>query len=270
MTMTLDEFKKYAAALAKKVNDAGVTHDYFRTHANRLHQCAEMFDLFSAPLGDVLEIGPFFGYMPFILRSRSTSYSVLEGDDPVVRRLDPLYQEYSVNVSYVDLGEVFGPLRSATHRLDFPNNSFNTILCWETMEHFNFNPVKLVREFHRVLKPGGRICVTVPNKASWQRLAVLLTGKGEDFLIDDFYKFEEYEIDGKKAFHGYHWREYSPPELRRLFAGTGFKIQAAGSFNCFQPREKMGFLRRGARALAQAGSSMFPRHKTHVYMMATK
>jgi len=268
--MTLDEFKKHAAALAAKVDDGEEMHGYFRAHAGRLHRCSEMFDLFSTPLGDVLEIGPFFGYMPFILRARSTSYSVLEGDDPVVRRLDPLYKEYSVNVSYIDLGEVFGPLKAATHRLDFPDNSFNTILCWETMEHFNFNPVKLVREFHRVLKPGGRICVTVPNKASWQRLAVLLTGKGEDFLIDDFYEFEEYEIDGKKAFHGYHWREYSPPELRRLFAGAGFKIQAAGSFNFFQPREKMGLLRRGARALAEAGSSMFPRQKTHVYLMATK
>jgi len=253
----------------KKIGANGMD-DYFKTHAGRLHGCAQMFGLFSGQLGDVLEIGPFYGYMPFILRSRAASYTVVEGDDPVVRRLDSFYHEHSIKVCYLDFAEAFGPLRSATHRLEFPDNSFDTILCWETMEHFNFNPVKLVREFHRVLKPGGRVCVTTPNKASWQRLAVLLTGKGEDFLVDDFYKFENYEIDGKIAFHGYHWREYSPPELRRLFTGAGFKIQSAGSFNYFQPREHMGLLRRGARALAQAGCAVFPRQKTHVYVMATK
>jgi SAM-dependent methyltransferase len=268
--MTLNEFKESAETQVKKLGSSNGVHDYFQAHAARLHQCSGMFGLFSAPLGDVLEIGPFYGYMPFILRSRSTSYTVLEGNDPVVRQLDPLYEAHSVKVSYTDFGEVFGPLKSATHHLSFPDNSFDTILCWETMEHFNFNPVKLVRELHRVLKPGGRACVTVPNKASWQRLAVLLTGKGEDFLIEDFYKFEDYEIDGKKAFHGYHWREYSPPELRRLFSGAGFKIQASGSFNSFQPREKMGLLRRSARALARAGSAAFPRHGTHVYVMASK
>jgi len=268
--MTLDQFIASATAVDRRLTPSGELNGYFRTHAGRLHTCAEMFGLFSAPLGDVLEVGPFYGYLPFILRPRSASYTVVEGDDPVVRPLDALYAEQAVKVAYLDLGEVFGPLRTASHRLPFPDNSFDTILCWETMEHFNFNPVKLVRELHRVLKPGGRVCVTVPNKASWQRLAVLLTGKGEDFLIDDFYKFEDYEIDGKKAFHGYHWREYAPAELRRLFAGAGFRIEDAGSFNYFQPREGMGVLRRGARALAEAGSALFPRQKTHVYLRAAK
>lgn len=268
--MTFDEFKTSAGVVMKKLGEADAMHEYFRTHAGRLHQCAELFSLFSAPLGDVLEVGPFFGYMPFILRQRAASYTVLEGDDPVVRRLDPLYAEHAIRVSYLDFGEVFGPLRTATHRLPFADNSFDTILCWETMEHFNFNPVKLVREFHRVLKPGGRICVTTPNRASWQRVAMLLTGKGEDFLINDFYTFENYEIDGKKAFHGYHWREYSPPELPRLFSGAGFKIQSAGSFNYFQPRENMGLLRRCARALAKTGCAVSPRQRTHVYVMAVK
>jgi SAM-dependent methyltransferase len=268
--MTLNEFKTSAEPLLKQFNGSNGLQDYFQTHADRLYQCSEMFGLFSAPLGDVLEIGPFYGFMPFILRPRSSSYTVLEGDDPIVRKLDPLYESHGIKASYTDFAEVFGPLQSATHQLAFPDNSFDRILCWETMEHFNFNPVKLVREFHRVLKPGGRVCVTVPNKASWQRLALLLTGKGEDFLVDDYYRWENYEIGGKKAFHGFHWREYSPPELRRLFSGAGFNIVAAGSFNSFQPREKMGPLRRGGRALAQAGASLFTRHGTHVYVMASK
>ena len=56
----------------------------------------------------------------------------------------------------------------------------HTILCWETMEHFNFNPVKFVRELHRVLKPGARgASMTVPNNAFWQHIFTLLSGRGE-------------------------------------------------------------------------------------------
>src|SRR6185295_10763942 len=111
-------------------------------------------------LGNVLEVGPFFGYLPFLLRPASSAYTVLEGDDPVVRPLERLYQERAITLSYVDFCELFGPDRSAAHRLSFPDASFDTILCWETMEHFNFNPVKFIRELHRVLKPGGRVCIT--------------------------------------------------------------------------------------------------------------
>jgi SAM-dependent methyltransferase len=268
--MTLEEFTKSAEAVGDKLSPSGELMGYFRVHAGRLHQCARLFSLFTGNLGDVLEVGPFYGFLPFILRSRSSSYSVLEGDDPFVRRLEPLYDKHSIKLHYIDFGEVFGPLRTAEHRLPFADNSFDTIVCWETMEHFYFNPVKLVREFHRVLKPGGCACITAPNRASWQRLLTLFSGKGENYLIDDFYEFENYEIDGKKAFHGYHWREYSPPELPRLFSRAGFKIQSAGAFNYFQPRENMGLMRRAARTAAKAGCLLFPRQKTHVYLMAKK
>lgn len=138
------------------------------------------------------------------------------------------------------------------------------------MEHFNFNPVKFVRELHRVLRPGGRVCVTTPNKASWQSIAALFSGKGEKKLINDYCDFENYQINGKTGFYGFHWREYTFPELAHLFAHAGFKVERAGSFNAFQPREMMSVSRRIARGFAKAAASVFPRHGTHVYLMATK
>jgi len=267
--MTLDQFKQSGDELRKKFG-IGEIHGYFQLHAPRLHQVCELFDLFSKQLGDVLEIGPFYGYTPFILRPRCASYTVFEGDDPVVSALEPAYQEYTIKLSLVDFFELFGPLRSATHKLAAVDSSFDTILCWETMEHFNFNPVKFVRELHRLLKPGGRVCVTVPNKASWQSIARLFSGKGEKELIESYYRFENYQMNGKTAFYGFHWREYSHPELEQLFTQAGFKVQHAGSFNSFQPRDSMSLPRRLARSLAKAGGSLFPRHGTHVYLVASK
>lgn len=268
--MTLEEFKASGDKIAMRLGENNSLRDYFLTHAGRLHRSAEIFGVFSSPVGSVLEIGPFHGYLPFILRQQASSYTVLEGDDPVVRQLDRLYQEHRIDLRYIDFAEVFGPLRTASHQLDFPDNSFDTIFCWETMEHFNFNPVKLVREFHRIIKPGGRVCITVPNKASWQNIFSLLTGKGDDEKIKAFYTFEDYEIDGKKAFHGYHWREYSPSEMPNLLSKAGFKIQAAGSFTSFQPRQNLSLARRGVRAVIKAAGAVFPRHQTHVYTVATK
>ena len=80
--MTLNEFIASAATVDQKLSLTGELNRYFRTYAGRLHSCAERFGLFSAPLGDVLEIGPFYGYLPFILRPRSSSYTMVEGDDP--------------------------------------------------------------------------------------------------------------------------------------------------------------------------------------------
>ena len=231
---------------------------------------ANVSDCYLTSSGDVLEIGPFFGYTPFLLRSRSSSYTVLEGDDPVVRPLEPLYREQAIALHYVDFFEMFGPTRSATHKLPLTDAQFNTVLCWETMEHFNFNPVGFVRELHRVLKPGGRVCITVPNKASFQNVAALLSGRGEKALIENYYRFENAVSGGKKMFYGFHWREYTAPELSRLFSGAGFHIQTCRNFNAFQGREQIGIGRRMARTLVKVGASVFPRHSTHVCLVATR
>jgi SAM-dependent methyltransferase len=267
--MTFEQFMARGEELSKEAGVQDTLHKYFRSHAARLHRACELFSLF-ATLGDVLEIGPFFGYTPFMLRPHSTSYIVLEGDDPAAYPLDALYQRHSIALTYVDFFELFGPTASATHKLPLPDSSFDTVLCWETMEHLNFNPVKFTRELHRVLKPGGRACLTVPNKASFQSLVALSTGRREKGLIDDFFTFENYQSKGKTAFYGFHWREYSPPELSYLFTRIGFKVQACSSFTAFRDEGPVGMGRKFARSLSQIGTSIFPRYGTNVYLVAIK
>ena len=267
--MTLQEFTAAGESVGARAGVLNGLQGYFRCHAPRLHHACERFGLFSERLGDVLEIGPFFGYTPFMLRPRSSSYTVLESDDPAVSPLEPLYREQAIALHQVDFFEIFGPIRSATHKLALPDAHFDTILCWETMEHFNFNPVGFVRELHRVLKPGGRVCITVPNKASFQNVAALLSGRGEKALIESFYSVENFELGGKKAFYGFHWREYTAPELSRLFSNAGFKIQSCGTFTAFQNRGRIAAGRRAVRTLVKIGGTIFQRYATHIYLVAT-
>ena len=46
--------------------------------------------------------------------------------------------------------------------LSFGNNSFDTIISCETIEHVPY-PLKALSEIYRVLKPGGRLFLTCPN-----------------------------------------------------------------------------------------------------------
>jgi SAM-dependent methyltransferase len=267
--MTKVEFLNRGKQISTTAKELERFDGYFHSSAPRLFRSCEMFRLFECNLGDVLEIGPFYGYTPFILRNMAKSYTVIEGDDPAVYPLKELYKQNAIDLKFSDFAEIFGPLRGAQHKLDLPDSKYDLILCWQTMEHFNFNPVKWVRELYRILKPGGRVCITVPNKASFQALTSIIFGRGEKELIANFFKHENYECDGKKAFYGFHWREYSPPELQKLFFDVGFKINKCCSFTEFQDK-KTTLIRDFLRLFSKTGTQMFPRYGTNVLLDATK
>lgn len=54
-------------------------------------------------------------------------------------------------------------VEASAENLPFPDHSFDLITCFEVLEHVKDHNVAL-REMKRVLKDGGRIAITVPNK----------------------------------------------------------------------------------------------------------
>jgi SAM-dependent methyltransferase len=268
--MTQQEFAAAGLALSREAGVTDGVHAYFVQHYPRLYKLCRLFRLLESNLGDVLEIGPFFSYTPFLLQPNAASYAVLEGDDAVAYPLKPLYQKRGISAQFVDLFEIFGPIHSAIHRLAYADASFNTILCWGTMEHFNFNPVKFVRELHRVLKPGGRVYISVPNRASFQNLLDLLFGGLERDTVDRYYTYENMRCNGKIAFYGFHWREYSYPELAHLFAQAGFTVRSAGTSVAFQVHARTSIPRHVARGATQVLARLLPRYGTDANLVAEK
>jgi SAM-dependent methyltransferase len=46
--------------------------------------------------------------------------------------------------------------------IDVPNESFDAVLCSEVFEHIPY-PIKTIKEFERILKPGGILILTAPS-----------------------------------------------------------------------------------------------------------
>jgi 2-polyprenyl-3-methyl-5-hydroxy-6-metoxy-1,4-benzoquinol methylase len=50
--------------------------------------------------------------------------------------------------------------------LEIPDASFDVVYC-HTVLHFTPNPVQMIREIHRVLRPGGQAILMTVNSKSW-------------------------------------------------------------------------------------------------------
>jgi ubiquinone/menaquinone biosynthesis C-methylase UbiE len=70
--------------------------------------------------------------------------------------------------------------------LPFRDNSFDLILSIGVIEHFK-DPLPLLREMRRVLKPDGLLFLTVPNLESFRRTKRWRSQSQERFGYHDFY-----------------------------------------------------------------------------------
>jgi SAM-dependent methyltransferase len=203
----------------------------------------------------ILEIGPFFSYTPFALQDQGNKVSVLEGDDPAVYPLEPLYHDRRIDFATCDLFRSFGSPSMKDHRLPFPDDQFDVIYCWETMEHFNFNPVGFVRDLRRILKPGGEACITVPNVAKLEKRIRLFVGGSIATPVADYRHFYDYSGG---VFLGFHWREYTLEELVDLFKSQEFQVVSARHLLTFQHYPDTSMARRLWRLMLRSSFFLLP------------
>lgn len=81
-------------------------------------------------------------------------------------------------------------------RMDFADNSFDVVYC-HTVLHFTPHPERMVREIHRVLKPGGTAILMTVNRKSWLNLLQKLMKVDIDHLDSPvFYQYTIPEYRG--------------------------------------------------------------------------
>lgn len=100
-------------------------------------------------------------------------------------------------------------------QLPYENDSLDAILFTEVLEHIAItDPQKIVLEFRRVLRPGGRVIFSTPNVCNISNIIALATGVNIFWAPNIFY--------GSTDRHN---REYTPAEVRSLFESNGFSIE---------------------------------------------
>jgi SAM-dependent methyltransferase len=160
----------------------------------------EMMD--KEPRGRVLDVPTGTGILADRLRKRGFEVSCCD-----------------INPSYFSISDLAFEVGDLNHSLPYPNGSFDFIDCIEGLEHLE-NPFNAIREFHRLLKPGGKVFLSFPNYLNIERrLRFLITGL--------FSKIPSPKKLGKDRFENLWMLHLTPltyPILKLVMEHSGFKI----------------------------------------------
>jgi SAM-dependent methyltransferase len=103
-------------------------------------------------------------------------------------------------------------------RYPYPDEHYTTVLCCELIEHLFTDPMHLMSEVNRILKPGGHLVLTTPNISSLRGVAAILQGYHPGFFPAYLRPSDSEEGDAR------HNREYTPREIRQLLENSGFTV----------------------------------------------
>lgn len=109
--------------------------------------------------------------------------------------------------------------------LPYADQAFDYVTCIEGLEHIE-NPHQAIREFARMLKPGGYLVVSVPNILNIEeRLKWLVHGYTSHFKPITREQVEKSRIEfGNREETALHINAISYTELRYLLEENGFRI----------------------------------------------
>lgn len=140
------------------------------------------------------------------------------------------------NVTGLNLNEAWRALYPSPHWLDvfkvaehdieakelpFGDATFDAIIFTEVLEHIALrDPVWLLKEMHRVLRPGAVVVFSTPNVCNISNLYALLHGRNVFWAPELFYG----SLDR-------HNREYTVAEVRACFEQAGFQCHALWGIN---------------------------------------
>ena len=188
--------------------------EYFETHETRLAKTLAITPP-GGPSDRVLEMGAYLQMTPAL--STKLGYGEVRGcyygaagriDHRVVTSAEG--ERFECAIDHFD---------AEKDRFPYPDEHFATVLCCELIEHLVEDPMHLMGEVNRVLKPGGHLVLTTPNAASLRAISAILQGYHPGFFHAYIRPAESGEVDAR------HNREYTPKEIHLLLENSGFAVE---------------------------------------------
>ncbi|MEQ9237480.1 methyltransferase domain-containing protein [Coleofasciculus sp. E2-BRE-01] len=96
----------------------------------------------------------------------------------------------------------------------FKDEEFDVVLFCEIIEHLLIDPVAVIQEIKRVLKPNGVLILTTPNVSRLENVSKMIAGAN---IYDPYSGY---------GYYGRHNREYNKHELQLLLNYMGFTIES--------------------------------------------
>jgi len=160
----------------------------------------------------ILEIGAYLGVVSRALVK--LDFEVVATEHPAYAksaRLADFFSRHGIPLHGVDLADA---------SLPFPSESFDAVIICEVIEHLNFNPLPVLLEISRLVRPGGYAYVAMPNFSSFSNRVRVLRGRSPHNPISDYLV----QLDRRRNMQvGLHWREYTAPETCEMLEIVGFR-----------------------------------------------
>ena len=167
--------------------------------------------------GRALEVGPGSGlYIP-VLAECCAQVTVTDVEQEYLKHVRPAAQACG-NVAVV---------RDDITRSSLPSNAFDLILCTEVIEHLR-DSQQALREIHRLLRPGGLLILSTPQKYSTlELLARIAFLPGIIQLVRLLYREPVREMG--------HINLLTRRGLARQIASAGFQIEESFTSGFYMP-----------------------------------
>ncbi len=181
------------------------------TMLEHLHRYAIAVDF--AHEKTVLDIACGEGYGCQLLASQALKVTGVDIDPATIRKAKQQYPDARINF-----------LEGSIEAIPCPDNSFDLVTCFETLEHIT-GQEQALKEIRRVLKPGGVLLISTPDKANYSDKP----GYQNPFHQKELYENEFRELlAGFFAFTGFYKQQSihaslllqeKDPSLNSLFTG---------------------------------------------------
>jgi SAM-dependent methyltransferase len=168
--------------------------------------------------GLVFEPGCGNGFISFLASRMGYSVTATDAWHPEDR--DALFKRANVRCFASNLN-------AADPWPELADGTFDAILFGEVFEHLLNHPVGLLRQLHRVLKPGGVLLLTTPNPSTLANALRVLFDRHSLWGTEAFASTPKI-VDDKIIDQGdIHYREYRAAELRSYLSAAGFDVEVS-------------------------------------------